>query len=104
MSERERSIRYYGTNRYVCDVLREMRACHETHNYSILLSLIEEMQVLVNRMESGLSDVRDIRHLSEEVSKLKNEAKELVKQCDDLDAQIARKKEVLGIKDENGGA
>ena len=83
-------MRYYGVNRYVCEVLDEMRKCDKTRNYAILPSLIEEVQTMVNRMEAGLSDKKDLLKLSEERSKLKAEVeeieaklKELKKQCPD---------------------
>jgi hypothetical protein len=67
----------YGLNRYVCDVLREMRTCHETRNYTYLPSLIEEAQVLVNRMEAALHDTKDLKHLHAEIKKKKKELEEL---------------------------
>ena len=68
---------YSFPNRTLCDVLAEMRKCNETRNYAYLLSLIEECQYLGNRLESALSDKRDIREWSEIRSKLKDEIKEL---------------------------
>lgn len=71
-------------NRTVCSVLEEMRTCFETHNYSYLPSLIEEIQTLVNRMEAALWDQKDFKYekdryqrLKEEVKKLKETKKEL---------------------------
>lgn len=80
-------------NRYLCDVLREMRTCHKTRNYAYLLSLIEEVQVLANRMEAGLGDKRDIRHYTEERSKLK-------KEVNALKEERAKLREELGKPDE----
>ena len=47
-------------NRLVCRVLDEMRDCSKTRNFSYLDGLIEEVQVLVNRMESKLMDQKDL--------------------------------------------
>lgn len=91
MQRRGRLMRYYGVNRYVCDVLSEMRKCHETRNYSILLSLIEEVQTMVNRMEAGLGDAKDLKSLSEERSKLKAEVNKLQQKVDKLKTQLPKK-------------
>ena len=53
----------YGLNRFVCDVLTEMRTCMETRNFAILPSLIEEVQTMVNRMEMALADMKDLERL-----------------------------------------
>jgi hypothetical protein len=66
-------------NRTVCSVLEEMRKCFETHNYSYLPSLIEEVQTLVNRMEAALWDQKDFKYRKEEYYKLKEEVKKLKK-------------------------
>jgi len=42
--------------RYACSVLEEMRDCYKTYNFSPILSLIEEMQIMANRMESALGE------------------------------------------------
>lgn len=64
-------------NRYVCDVLDEMRNTIETLNFSPLLGLVEECQTLVNRMESSLCDRSDIRNFKEELHDLKHEKRNL---------------------------
>lgn len=69
-----------GPNRYVCSVLDEMRALDKTKNYSCLLSLIEEVQTLVNRMEAGLADVKDLKYLKEQIQESKDELSELKKE------------------------
>lgn len=69
--------RHYGVNRTICSVLEEMRKAHATHNYSILLSLIEEVQTLANRMEAALYDYGDLEHMEEAKRELKKELKKL---------------------------
>ena len=64
-------------NRTVCAALDEMRTLHKTHNYSGLLGLIEEVQVMVNRMEAALFDKKDIEDAHNEIKKLKTEIKKL---------------------------
>ena len=64
-------------NRLVCRVLDEMRECSKTRNFSYLDGLIEEVQVLVNRMESKLMDQKDLDELNEEIRESKVELKRL---------------------------
>lgn len=73
-------------NRYVCDVLIEMRACYKTRNFSALMGLIEEAQILVNRMEASLNDNNDLKYnredhklLLEEINDLEKKKKKLEK-------------------------
>ena len=75
---------YNSPNRYVCEVLEEMRktlnvlSVFNIHRYKPAMAmLIEEAQTLVNRMEASLSDWSDIRRAQKELKKLKNEIKEL---------------------------
>jgi len=67
-------------SRYICDVLTEMRKCIKTLNFSYMESLIEEAQVLANRMEAGLGTKRDIEWREETLRDLKKEIKELKKE------------------------
>ena len=50
-------------NRTLCDVLQEMRVCNRVRNYSILTSLIEEAQIMGNRMESKLYERKNYYEL-----------------------------------------
>jgi hypothetical protein len=71
-------------NRTVCSVLEEMRKLNDTRNYAALLSYIEEVQGLVNRMEAALWDQNDLTYARKELKELKKEVKELEKQRDIL--------------------
>lgn len=64
-------------SRLVCTVLDEMRTCSKTQNYSYLPGLIEEVQHLASRMEAALWDQKDVARLSEKISILKKEIKQL---------------------------
>ena len=70
---------YAYTNRTMCKVLEEMRQAHKTRNYSYLSGLIEELQVMGNRMESSLEDKKDVKSWREERTKLKKEIVKLKK-------------------------
>ena len=78
------SLHYYSVNRTFCDVLSELRKCDTTRNYAILLSLLEELQTLGNRMESHLYDTKDLKNLHEDIANLKKERKELLKEVEPL--------------------
>ena len=74
---------HFFLNRTLCDVLRDMRSLHETRNYSALLSLIEEAQVMANRMEAAIGDKNDVQRMNDEWHELKNKLKELRKEVKD---------------------
>ena len=63
----------YGLNRYVCDVLEEMRTSVKTLNFAMIPSLIEEVQTMANRMEMALEDMKDLKGLKEEIYDKKKE-------------------------------
>ena len=67
----------YGLNRFICTVFEEMRNCLKTYNFSVLPSLIEEAQILANRMEAKLYDVKDLNTLHDKIKQKKKEIKEL---------------------------
>ena len=72
----------YGLNRYMCDVLTEMRTCTETSNYAYLPSLIEEAQVMGNRMEASLYDKNDYTSIKKMIAEKKVELKKLEKKIE----------------------
>jgi hypothetical protein len=75
----------YGLNRYVCDVLEEMRTSVKTLNFAMIPSLIEEVQTMANRMEMALEDMKDLKVLKEEIVDKKEE-------LDSLKDKIKKKK------------
>jgi len=75
----------YGLNRYICEVLEEMRTCTKTLNFAVIPSLIEEVQTMANRMEMALSDMKDLETLKDDIHEKKEELKVLQK-------EIAKKK------------
>jgi len=86
------TMSYYNSpNRYVCEVIEEMRkqlnvlSIHNLDRYkSSMAMLIEESQTLVNRMEAGLSDWSDIRRANKELKELKAEIRKLESDRDSL--------------------
>lgn len=90
MADREE---YYGINRYLCSVLDDMRKCCETLNFAPMKSLIEEAQILGNRMEAGLGDKRDLIKMNVEHSELRKKIKALRKEVKDLEKKLPKKEE-----------
>lgn len=69
-------------SRTICDMLAEIRKCHETHNYSYLLGLVEEIQAAANRMEAALWDQKEFTYMQERYRKLKKEVRKMEKEKD----------------------
>ena len=93
----------YGPNRYICDVLKEMRECIKTANFSYLSGLIEEAQTMANRMEAALTDAKDIRELAEDRSKKNKEMKVLyeeIKKLEERKEQLEKDIKALNKEDE----
>ncbi len=66
-------------HRYICSVLEEMRNLSKTKNYNMLDSLIEEAQILANRMEAALEYTHDIEELHKERASLNKKISKLEK-------------------------
>ena len=75
----------YGLNRYICDVLEEMRTSTKTLTFALIPSLIEEVQTMANRMEMALADMKDLERLKMSIVEKKEELEKLEK-------KIAKKK------------
>jgi uncharacterized protein Yka (UPF0111/DUF47 family) len=54
-----------------------MRECYKTRNFAHLLGLIEEAQVMGDRMEAALEDQRDIERVQGSIGRLEQEADDL---------------------------
>lgn len=68
----------------MCNVLDEMRALDKTRNYGPLAGLIEEVQIMGNRMEAGLFDGNDLKYDKKRHKKLKEEIKKLKEEKEKL--------------------
>ena len=75
-------------NRYLCDILEEMRTTTKTLNFGMLLGLIEEVQTAGNRMEAALEDNRDADDLRDEIHNLKRERMKLKKEIETLEDKV----------------
>lgn len=72
----------------ICSVLQDMRKCNEVRNYSTLASLIEEAQMMANRMETALE-------LQKTYFEMRDECREKRKELEDLEKQIEEKEREL---------
>jgi hypothetical protein len=61
---------FYGDNRHLCSVLDNMRKCCDTLNFAPMRGLIEEAQIMGERMEEALDDKRDYKKI---IKQLKND-------------------------------
>ena len=75
-------------NRYLCDILEEMRTTTKTLNFGMILGLIEEVQTAGNRMEAALEDKRDADDLRDEIHNLKRERMKLKKEIEKLEDKV----------------
>lgn len=80
---------YFYRHRNLCDVLREMRQCVKTLNFSPLQSLIEEAQMLGNRMEAALENQKDLQKLDTETALARRSYKNLQREYEALKAKLA---------------
>ena len=64
-------------SRTLCNVLEEIRECDKTKNFSYLLGLVEEAQVMANRMEAKLEQIDDYDQLKESYKDLQERKKHL---------------------------
>lgn len=77
-------MRFFYPNRTLCDVLDEMRKCDSIKNYAPMAALIEEVQIIGNRMEAALANNKDYESMLEDLHDLKKEIKELYKKKKEL--------------------
>ena len=68
---------YWYINRTLCDVLEEMRTCVKGMTFGALPGLIEEAQLLGNRMETALGNMKEIPKMDQEYERLRQEIKKL---------------------------
>lgn len=67
------------THRTMCDALKGMRKLYETRNFSSLLGLIEEVQIMRDRMEASIYYGKSIAEQHDELKKIKKEYNKVYK-------------------------
>ncbi len=79
------TMSYIGyPNRFLCSVFDDMRSCIKTLNFSYLNALIEEAQMLANKMEAALEDAADLKSLRDDIHKLKDTRKALEEEVKEM--------------------
>ena len=93
-------------HRYLCDVLEEMRTANKSRNYSYFKALIEEVQILGNRMEAALDEKKDCEFYHDKGKELQMANEKLTAKKEKLTKQIqSLKKQLKQLKKEiNTGA
>lgn len=79
---------YFWLNRTLCDVLEDMRRCYKTRNFSPILALIEEAQIMGNSMEAAIGDKDNRKELKEQYSVMRKKYKRLKRKLKVLEAKI----------------
>jgi hypothetical protein len=72
-------------SRYICSVIEEARTCIKTLNFSYLSSLLEEIQILANRMEAALWDQKSHKVIHQELKEAKAELKKIQEKIKEQD-------------------
>lgn len=75
------NLKYVYGGRMICTVLEELRTCLRTMNFNPMKALIEEAQILANRMEAALDVKNSIEELYKEIHDLKQVRKKLHEEC-----------------------
>ncbi|MCP4570359.1 MAG: hypothetical protein GY841_22485 [FCB group bacterium] len=70
-------MRGYTENRLLCYVLEDMRSCCKTHNYAPMAGLIEEVQIMGNKMEAGLDTQHDYWEMVEDCKAIMKQREKL---------------------------
>lgn len=68
----------FYVNRSLCNVLDEMRKLWETRNFAALAGLIEEAQIMGNKMEASIGTKKDVERGEQRRVQLKAEIKALL--------------------------
>lgn len=64
-------------SRTICEVLNEIRALYKTCNFGAIPGLVEELQMLADRMEAKLDTQKTYFQIRDEIRKLKTKRNEL---------------------------
>lgn len=91
-SDNEFAEHRWYTRATACSVLEDMRTCCKTLNFGPLPALIEELQMMVNRMENKLEQMKDLERID---AFLKERREEL----DLLRAEFTEIREATGERD-----
>ena len=75
-------------NRYICDVIAEIRTSIRVGRIDMLRGLTEEIQTMANRMEAKLADYSNIGYDLERGADFRRRLKQLKKEADTIDEKL----------------
>jgi hypothetical protein len=75
-------------NRYICDVIQEIRTAIEVGRIDMIRGLTEEIQTMANRMEAKLADYAMIGYDLENAGDFKYKLKKLQDQAKELERKL----------------
>jgi len=77
-------------SRYLCDVLDDMRSALKVLRIDLVAGLIEEAQIMGNKMESKLNDYSDMRYNLEQGKELQKGIDAVAEDLDNLDKWLKK--------------
>jgi len=82
----------FSRQRWACDVLEEMRTMMKSMNFSGLSASIEELQIMVNRMEEALRYKTNVAEWGEEARDIAAKVDRMHKEAYDLGLFLDKQK------------
>ena len=79
-------------SRYLCDVLDDMRSALKVLRIDLLAGLIEEAQIMGNKMESKLNDYSDMKYNLEKGKELQRGIDAVAEDLDALEKRMEKLK------------
>jgi len=86
------SNKRFSRQRWACDVLDEMRMMMKSMNFSGLSASIEELQIMVNRMEEALRYKTNVAEWEEEAREIAAKVDRMHKEAYDLGLFLDKQK------------
>lgn len=88
-------MRKIHSPRYACMLLDQLRSMHKTHNYSSMLPVVEELQVMYSNMEDALSIQKDFVRLDKDRKRLNKLIKKYEKEIGEKKPDMDKISEIL---------
>lgn len=84
--------------RTICAVLDDMRASYKTYNFSNIGSLIEEVQMLANRMEARLDTEESYDNARDRLREVREELKDGKTELEKLKRELKLTNQIKELK------
>jgi hypothetical protein len=82
----------FNRQRWACDVLEEMRTMLKSLNFSGLKASIEELQIMVNRMEEALRYKNNVAEWEEEAREIAAKVDRMHKEAYEMGLELDKQK------------